>query len=567
MKRRSLRIYGIFMAVIIFLVNAIPSNLIDGTILDKDYTNGVHTNGNILYVGGDGPNNYTKIQDAINDAHDGDTIFVYYGIYNESIIMNKSVSLIGIDKNENKPIVNGGNSTAIHILSDNCSVEYLKIISKSDKTVEISSSSVSIENCSIKNCQQGDGEGVDMRKSRNTKIAHNEIYEVGDGLFIYKCSECAIHNNTFYDTHLLSIYARYLDGSNISDNIIKGGFYGSLWLIESSNNSIYGNIFNGGIEVDDCSHDKFYKNHLSGMRIYSSDKELFMDNNMKSVKLIYSTNLTITNNTFGNRSSISFWSGKDLQHYNTHTIKNNKRIDGKPILYYKNRRNMVISVEAAEVILVNCSGCRVENTRVMYSPTGIFVAYSANIVISNCSLQYYRSDVGYAIDIEYCNNSRIFNNNISKFLCGIFVGASDHSKIIGNYVQKTRWAIACFSSYVIIRNNILSKNSDGILMVGRKFNVISGNNIVNNFDGIHLEKTYGNIIWRNNFIGNSQDTVVYESFINIFFRNYWSNWRIPLPKPILCILISIPWVIVIYYLKFDWCPRLFPVYSPYWIRK
>jgi hypothetical protein len=35
--------------------------------------------GNILYVGGGGPGNYTKIQDAINNAINGDTIFVFSG--------------------------------------------------------------------------------------------------------------------------------------------------------------------------------------------------------------------------------------------------------------------------------------------------------------------------------------------------------------------------------------------------------------------------------------------------------------------------------------------------------
>ena len=30
-----------------------------------------------FYVGGNGPNNYTKIQEAINDSLDGDTIYVY----------------------------------------------------------------------------------------------------------------------------------------------------------------------------------------------------------------------------------------------------------------------------------------------------------------------------------------------------------------------------------------------------------------------------------------------------------------------------------------------------------
>ena len=45
---------------------------------------------NVLYVGGNGPNNYTKIQDAINDAKDGYIIYVYPGYYNENIVINKS---------------------------------------------------------------------------------------------------------------------------------------------------------------------------------------------------------------------------------------------------------------------------------------------------------------------------------------------------------------------------------------------------------------------------------------------------------------------------------------------
>jgi len=36
-----------------------------------------------LYVGGSGPGNYTKIQDAIDDASYGDTVFVYNGTYSD----------------------------------------------------------------------------------------------------------------------------------------------------------------------------------------------------------------------------------------------------------------------------------------------------------------------------------------------------------------------------------------------------------------------------------------------------------------------------------------------------
>jgi parallel beta-helix repeat protein len=55
--------------------------------------------GNWLYVGGSGPGNYTKIQDAIDNASNGDTVFVFNGLYNEGKIQTgKTISLIGQDR-------------------------------------------------------------------------------------------------------------------------------------------------------------------------------------------------------------------------------------------------------------------------------------------------------------------------------------------------------------------------------------------------------------------------------------------------------------------------------------
>ena len=64
--------------------------------------------GNTYFVGGHGQNNYSKIQDAIDNASDGDTIFVYSGIYHENIVINKSITLLG--SGQDSTIISGFNS-------------------------------------------------------------------------------------------------------------------------------------------------------------------------------------------------------------------------------------------------------------------------------------------------------------------------------------------------------------------------------------------------------------------------------------------------------------------------
>ena len=68
MKRKWLAV-GI---ILLFIGTAIiPSS---GQNIEKSSS---ASRGNWLYVGGSGPGNYTKIQDAIDNASDGDTLFVY----------------------------------------------------------------------------------------------------------------------------------------------------------------------------------------------------------------------------------------------------------------------------------------------------------------------------------------------------------------------------------------------------------------------------------------------------------------------------------------------------------
>jgi nitrous oxidase accessory protein NosD len=60
----------------------------------------------ILYVGGSGPGNYTTIQSAIDAASNGDTIYVYNGTYNESLVISEKNNITLIGENKKTTIVN-----------------------------------------------------------------------------------------------------------------------------------------------------------------------------------------------------------------------------------------------------------------------------------------------------------------------------------------------------------------------------------------------------------------------------------------------------------------------------
>ena len=93
MKQKCLAV-GI---ILLFIGTAIiPSN---GQITEK--SSQPTSRGHWLYVGGSGPGNYSRIQDAINDSTDGDTVFVYdeSSPYYQNILIDKSIRVIGEDKN------------------------------------------------------------------------------------------------------------------------------------------------------------------------------------------------------------------------------------------------------------------------------------------------------------------------------------------------------------------------------------------------------------------------------------------------------------------------------------
>ena len=191
--------------------------------------------GNWLYVGGSGPGNYTRIQDAINDATDGDTVFVYddSSPYYELLVVEKSISLIG--ENRDTTIIDGDyQGNVIVIQSDNVTVNGFKII-----------------NCVMENQTKN---VINISNSKNVVIKDNNIsvgknlmiYGIhGIGIFMENSSYNVIQNNVIYKegeecvTEGLSIISNS-NNNNVSENEIYGYSTG-INIKYSNNNDFYSN--------------------------------------------------------------------------------------------------------------------------------------------------------------------------------------------------------------------------------------------------------------------------------------------------------------------------------------
>jgi parallel beta-helix repeat protein len=81
--------------------------------------------GEWLYVGGSDPGNYSKIQDAVDNASEGDTVFVYddSSPYYESVVVNTSIMLVGESRDTTVIDAEAVNySLALSIYADNVQV-------------------------------------------------------------------------------------------------------------------------------------------------------------------------------------------------------------------------------------------------------------------------------------------------------------------------------------------------------------------------------------------------------------------------------------------------------------
>ncbi len=230
--------------------------------------------GKWLYVGGSGPGNYTRIQDALDVALQHDTVFVFAGLYEENILIKGPfITLLGenrdttiIDANGNGSVItltwyntyisgftlqNSGRRDAgitwIAHTCDNNTIIGNKIINNMDGIFLEWSPNNTIKNNII---TQNKRYGISFIWSNFVSIENNEITYNNIGIRLSYSYQCKIIKNQLHR----NTYGIDLDNSisyDISENTISNTSDVGINLYLSYNNSISSNNFiNNNKDID-----------------------------------------------------------------------------------------------------------------------------------------------------------------------------------------------------------------------------------------------------------------------------------------------------------------------------
>ena len=239
------------------------------------------------------PTEYATIQEAINHANSGDTIFVHKGTYYEHVVVNKSVSLVGEDKD--LTIVDGyENDSVILITDNNVTVEGFTIKESGNSPYD---SGIRVEHSSgniIKNNKIIDNfDGISFYYSVNNLVSGNIILNNSDGIFTYSSSNNMVLKNTMSSNSYDAIVLYYSVNNVVSGNIILNNYDG-ISFYYSVNNMVLENNFS---------------NNYDGLGLYFSGNNLVsgntISNNYDGIILYHrSSNNTIFHNNFNNTNQV-----------------------------------------------------------------------------------------------------------------------------------------------------------------------------------------------------------------------------------------------------------------------
>ena len=379
------------------------------------------------------PDDFGTIQEAVDFAKSGDTIYVKAGTYSESVVINKNrLTLTG--ENKQTTIIDGGagtNQTLRVDKADFVSINGLTIQNTYDGICFYESSFGSVSDCIITTCSF---RGIILILSSFNTVSGNTLHDNHDGVELYKSSFNTISantitnsrfgigtsrsfNDTFTQNTILnsqsSIYLYDCSYDTISDNTLTNNAEHGISLVVSSYCSFSGNTITNnalhGISLSNCSYCS-----VSGNTITSSAET--------GAHAYYSFQISYTKNTLINNNNGLGVYGSSHCKFTENTIRNSG--------------GRAISVGGSSLCVVS------NNVAVASANQGIQLFSSSDVTVTKNTLLSNQIGIG----LYKTTQTNVYENTLADGKVGFSVSLSDDNKYYHNSVVDNQYSAGTVNS-------------------------------------------------------------------------------------------------------------------------
>jgi len=218
------------------------------------------------------PDDYGSIQEAINAASEGDTVYVKEGTYHENVVVNKSLSLVG--ENVDTTVIDGAPSEGYRIpIKIECdhvtvcgfkilygyagiSVGEVKYCSISGNRIAGGTHGIKLFGTSYSNItenyleQIGLSAAIQLSASNYNLVTGNYIKECTEGIQVWQHStNNTVMENTITNCDDIAIRLQYADNNTVARNYVVSNSRLGTSIYVANNNTITHNSYINNTEA------------------------------------------------------------------------------------------------------------------------------------------------------------------------------------------------------------------------------------------------------------------------------------------------------------------------------
>ena len=507
--------------------------------------------GKTITVDDSGRGDYRRIQEGVNAADPGDTVRVWAGTYDEDVLVEKTINLIGNGTGSTDFCRVNGNEEVFRITSDWTNISGFKIFNgevgvhlSNVENVNISdvychsstSYSIGIEISSSANCTVTQSE-CSFNKDDGIKISSSDYITVTDstcransdhGVNIYSSDYCTIErtltrSNNDHGFYLFNSQYNTLDDCNASGNHLNG-----IHIYNADHNSVVNTRSSGndnGIHLDRADHTTITSCNISGNNY--GQGILIEESDYNEI-----TGCEVSNNRY--RGGMYFEYSRRNSIIDT-VCSNN---EGSAILFFESSSNKVINITSrdnerdAVNIGQNSQNITVWDTTMIgcgFHLWGNFDAWDGQHIAENNTvngkpLRFIKHESSREITEEAgqiilfdCTGIIISDREINSGSVGVMVGYSSNITIAN--VTASNHTLSGFEIVYSDHCTLENVTSGGCQFAGvdldrSDYNVIKDSTFSYNQDGVYLWYAEYNTLERLTCFGNSRSGINFESNAN-----------------------------------------------------